>query len=280
MPLNKNYTALHRSVLECAIVGCTSIWVIAEKKHIPLLKAVVGTFVEDPYVDSLPIEFKEQFRMRIPIFYSPIPFKDLSKRDCYGRTILMGAFYASQIAGRLSNSVVPDKFYVSFPQSAFPIWKLAKQRKIIKSTNINFYLSSEGKTIKDGSEYSFTFFQNDLKRFLKDFREQDSGASVGESGTGKLYTLRKLPASERYSARFLGLDEVFRTAIMDGATIEDCGPNYNISTWEGYTEYIKNSYLYHMPKKVRYFKYNKIKELESRIIESEGSEDASEQIKS
>lgn len=271
-PLYKNYTALHRSVLECAMAGCSSIWVVTEKRYIPLMKSVVGSFVEDPILAQLPVEFKENFSMKIPIWYVSLPVKDLGRRDCYGRTILAGAEYAIKVSKRLSDKLTPEKFYVSFPQSIYSPWILQKYRKKIKSVDHNFCIKNERGTFIDGAELGYTFFISDYERFKKDFKSRDQGAWEGTH----LSNLVRRPIEQRNLAAKLSLDEVFRSATLDGAVVHECVKVYNISTWEGYVEYMSSSHFYKMPKKARYFKYSKMNNLESRLIDCGGFDDESE----
>jgi hypothetical protein len=262
-PLYNNYTALHRSVLECAMAGCSSIWVITEKRYIPLMKTVVGSYVQDPILAQLPVEYKENFSMRVPIWYISIPVKDLGRRECYGRTILAGAEYATLVAKRLSEKLAPEKFYVSFPQAVYSPWSLQNYRKKIKSTDKNFFLKNDKGTIKNGIELGFTFFSKDFERFKKDFRKKDQGAWTGKD----FKSLVRRPIEERNLANKLTLDEVFESATLEGAVLHEFKKTYNISTWEGYVEYINSSHFYKMPKKVKYFKHSKMGNLESRLID-------------
>jgi hypothetical protein len=249
--------------LECAIAGCSSIFVIAEKRHIPLLKAVVGTYVEDPILAQLPVEFKYNFSMRIPIWYSSVPVRDVGRRDCYGWSILSAANLANKVSCSLSQGAVPEKFYVAFHQSIYSPWRLQKSRKKIKSSDLNWFVSSDGKTIKDGAAFGFTFLPEDLSRFLKEFRIKDQGTWIG---TG-MHDLVRRPIGERNLGRNLGLDEVFESARIEDAVVHECPKIYDISEWAGYVEYMSSPHHYKMPKKIKYFHFNKMKNLEARIIE-------------
>lgn len=267
-PLYRNYTALHRSILECAIAGCSSIWVITEKKYIPLMKSVVGNFIQDPILSDLPVEYKANFSISIPIWYISIPVRDIGRRDCYARSILAGAEYSIRVASKLSDRFVPDKFYVSFPHSVYSAWSVQPHRKAIKSNNKNFYIAYEGKTIKDGTECGFTFFLDDYHRFRKDFKSKDIGTFAGDT----YEELYKLPVDQRNTGSRLTLDEVFHSATLEGAVVHERKEVYNISTWEGYVKYMSSPRFYKMPKKVKYFHYNKIKNLEARLIDTGGTD--------
>lgn len=268
-PLYNNYTALHRAVLECAMVGCSSIWVVTEKRYIPLMKSVVGSYVEDPILAQLPVEFKENYTMRIPIWYVSLPVRDLGRRDCYGRSILAGADYAINAASRLSQHLKPQKFYVAFTESVYSPWILQQHRKKAKSVNQNVFLTVENKSIKDGVPVGFTMFVEDLKRYNADFKSRDQGAWMGTT----VKDLKRRPIEERNTAVKLTLDEVFRSATLEEAVVQDLPNAFNISTWEGYAKYMASNKFYKMPKKVRYFRFNKMRNLEARLIDC-GDEDA------
>lgn len=233
------------------------------------MKSVVGMYVEDPILAQLPVEYKENFSMKIPIWYASLPVRDLGRRDCYGRTILAAAEYSIDVSKRLSDKLIPEKFYVSFPQSVYSPWMLQKHRKKIKSFNQNFYIKSKSGTIIDGQELGFTFFLGDFNRFLKDFKSRDKGAWEGSS----FDKLVRKPIDQRNLASKLTLDEVFRSATLEGAIVHESEKIHNISTWDGYTEYIKASHYYRMPKKVKYFKHSAMNNLESRLINSVDSEE-------
>lgn len=250
------------------MVGCSSIWVITEKRYIPLMKSVVGSYVEDPILAQLPVEFKENFTMRIPIWYTSLPVRDLGRRDCYGRSILAGADYAINAASRLSQHLKPQKFYVAFTESVYSPWILQQHRKKAKSINQNVFLTVENKSIKDGIPVGFTMFVEDLKRYNADFKSRDQGAWMGTT----VKDLKRRPIEERNTASKLTLDEVFRSATLDGAVVQDLPNAFNISTWEGYAKYMASNKFYRMPKKVRYFRFNKMKDLETRLIDC-GDED-------
>lgn len=251
------------------MAGCSSIWVVAERKHIPLLKSVVGSYVEDPVLAQLPVEFKENYRIKIPIWYTSVPVRDIGRRDCYGWSILVGADTAVKLSSSLTRGAIPGKFYVSFYQSIYSPWRLQKNRKIIKSLDKNWYVMNDSKTIKDGAELGFTFFLEDFKRFKKEFREKDQGEWQGTD----IKNLTRRPLEERNTASKLRLDEVFSSAILEGATLHECKKPYYISDWEGYAEYIASSHHYKMPKKIKYFKFDKMKNIEARLIECGGYDD-------
>lgn len=227
------------------------------------MKSVIGSFIQDPVLSDLPVEYKRNFSISIPIWYISIPVRDIGRRDCYGRSILAGAEYAIRVSSKLSERFVPDKFYVSFPHSVYSAWVVQPHRKAIKSNNKNFYISIDGKTIKDGAEGGFTFFLEDYYRFSKEFKAKDIGSYTGET----YEVLHRLPVDQRNTGSRFTLDEVFQSATLEDAVVHERKEVYDISTWEGYVKYMSSPRFYKMPKKVKYFHYNKIRNLEARLID-------------
>ena len=45
MPLNINYTAIERAVMECAAAGVDSIWITVSREHLALLRKTLGDFI-------------------------------------------------------------------------------------------------------------------------------------------------------------------------------------------------------------------------------------------
>ena len=227
------------------------------------MKSVVGNYVEDPILAQLPVEFKENFSMKIPIWYVSLPVRDLGRRDCYGRSILAGADYACKTSGKLSQYLIPDKFYIAFTETVYSPWILQRHRKKVKSADKNIFLTIENKSVKDGVPVGFSMFIEDYERYKIDFRSRDQGAWMGTT----IKDLKRRPLEERNTASKLTLDEVFRSATLDGAVVQDLTNAFDISTWEGYAKYMSSNKFYKMPKKVKYFRFNKMKNLETRLID-------------
>ena len=48
LPINVGFTAIQKSVFECAMAGCQTIWVVANDDLAPIVKKVIGEWVYDP----------------------------------------------------------------------------------------------------------------------------------------------------------------------------------------------------------------------------------------
>ena len=77
-----------------------------------------------------------------------------------------GLFYMGSIrhgeSNIISQWVVPDKYFVTFPMSAYNVYSLRKFRAKISDFENNFFLTHEGQTVKDNKPLAFTMFGKDL----------------------------------------------------------------------------------------------------------------------
>ena len=73
MPIAENYTALERSVMECAYAGCETIWIVCNQDVQPLIRHRLGEMVQDPVWYGRTLSpYPEEQRKPIPIYYVPI----------------------------------------------------------------------------------------------------------------------------------------------------------------------------------------------------------------
>ena len=238
MPIAENYTAVERSVVECAYAGCENIWIVANDDISPLIKHRLGDSVTDPYSikEGHFRKYPSKNWKTIPIYYVPINPKDRGKIDCYAWSILYGALTAYNICKKFSRWAVPDRYYVSFPFSIYPPWCVEKYRKDISSKR-PFYFSFSGKTIKEGTPLGFTFNGEDFKRFRRTVRS-GTGMFTSENLLDGKYPQEKLPHDKRYSARLFTLDKVFESAIMVMSKVVELPWHFEIDNWDNYRNYL------------------------------------------
>ena len=241
MPIAQNYLAVERAVVECAYAGCETIWIVCHDDIQPLIRYRLGDKVNDPiweyrYKDPEPYKSKKS----IPIFYVPIPVKDKDKRDCLSWSVLYGAIAACKVSGGISKWLMPGRCYVAFPYGIYEPKILQPHRKKISSKN-GFFLSHQGKTIKDGEYLGFTFKTADIKKFTKNFRRKATTKWVKPlPKDGKMKTL---PIDERYSGRFFSLEDVFDIIELDKDkdTFFEVPWHFSVDNWEDYCYYISSS---------------------------------------
>ena len=253
MPIGKDYLAIEAAVLECAMAGCETIWVVCHMDMQSLVRHRVGDWIEDPVLLGRKDRFPSESRRQIPVHYIPIHPKDRDRRDCLGWSALYGALSAYYISKKISKWVIPDRYYISFPYGIFDFKILRKARRNISNKN-NFYTSYNDKTIKDGHYLSFTFSGEDFKRFRRELREEATTCLVKG-------TMKKLPVEERYSARYFSLDKVFKSAIIeDTDTVVELDWFYNIGCWEDYCIFLGSEHrsLIRRPSFMKYREWNPI----------------------
>tara|TARA_R100000458_G_C8269107_1_gene243910 strand:+ start:146 stop:1036 length:891 start_codon:yes stop_codon:yes gene_type:complete len=253
IPVAKDFLAVERSVYECSLAGCETIWIVCHKDMQPLIRYRIGEWIEDIAKVGRADKFPSESRRRIPIYYVPIHPKDRDKRDCLGWSVLYGALTAYSISKRMSKWVVPDRYYVSFPYGVYDMSNLRKNRKKISNRN-NFYACYNGKTVQDGEYLSFTFSGEDFKRIRRKFRENSTNSFVKG-------TLEKLPIEERYNSRYFSLDKIFKYVIIEtDDLVVDVDWYYNIDNWDGYCSYLgseESKYIF-KPNYIKYHEWNPI----------------------
>jgi hypothetical protein len=250
MPLDNQFTALHRAVLECAAAGCESIWINCNNDKVKLIRHTIGEYVEDPvYYYRHYATFGSEHKRYIPIFYCPNHPNDIDKRDSYSWGIINAAMNANRSASRISRHLIPNKFYVAFPFGVYNPWVVQKHRREITSQQ-NFYLSCDGKTVKDGEYLGFTFNQQDLKAFKEHVRKTNAPAykALSEFKSGGKWMERQ-PANQRYSARFFTIDKIVESFIIEGAHEGIIDWHYRIDGWDKYRAFLASDKSTKMPKR-------------------------------
>ena len=221
MPIAPNYLAIERAVVECAYAGCETIWIVCNDDMQPLIRHRLGDFI---YADE---------RKPITIYYVPVHPKDRDKRDCLSWSVLYGALTAYHVSKSISKWVMPDRYYTAFPYGVYNPSVLRGHRKIISSRQ-DFFLTHQGKTIRDGEYLGFTFDAEGFFRFRDTIRQEGTGHRVpGQVGI----PTESLPLQERWSARFFSLDKVFKSVRLEEANKVDLTWYQRIDSWETFCEY-------------------------------------------
>ena len=257
-PLGQDYLAIERAVVECAYVGCETIWVVCHNDMQPLIRYRLGEYVQDPvylYRQMSPGTI-DQNRKPIPIYYVPIHPKDRDKRDCLSWSVLYGAEAAYYTSKQVSKWVVPNRYYVSFPYGVYDPEVLRQYRKEI-SSDTGFYLSYKGKTIKDGEYLGFTFNSEEFLKYRRDLRKKATGESIA---TKPGIPDKKLPLEERWSARFFSLEDVFGSANTKESEVVKLSWYYRVDNWERLRIYLCSNDSVEKPSKdlFSYHEFNKI----------------------
>jgi len=243
MPIGNDYLAVERSVYECVMAGCESIWIVCHKEMQSVIRHRLGDSISDPLtmpgIKSHFVRHASEHIKYVPIYYVPIHPKDRDKRDCLAWSIIYGSMRAFSLSKMISKWTVPDKYYVSFPYGVYDVGQLQEYRGDISGKK-KFYLSYEGKTVREGLYLSFTFDADDWKRFRKIIREGTGKYSPGSYFDEEERTVKGtlLPKEERYSAKYYSLERVFGNIDLDKEKVGVCSSYYSIDTWEDYCTYM------------------------------------------
>jgi hypothetical protein len=223
MPLAPNYLAIEKSIYECALAGCETIWIVGHYGTQPLIKKRIGDFVFDP--NSYDYFGKKGPDRTLPIYYVPINPKDKERRDSLAWSVLYGAHSAYSISKFLTKWIIPEKFFCSFPYGIANPFSLRDNRKLI-STNKKTVFTYKGKTVKDNIHLNFTFDAQDYFSCRDIARQRDLGIWLEHKIDASMYNL---------STIFKGLDHT-------DANVIELPWFYDISTWEGYKEFISSEH--------------------------------------
>jgi len=248
LPLNTNYTAIQKSVYECALAGCSTIWIVANDDMAPAIRTIIGEWIYDPVYYATMTRFSSEQRRETPIYYVPIHPKDRDRRDSYGWSALYGAYSAWKTAHRLSKWITPDKYYVSFPMSAYDVEQIRSHRKQIKHRTANFFLSYDGATVKDNKLLAFTFTGEDFKQCRRHINKLTTREYLPPLH-GHQYPTQKLPIAERWTARQFDFQKIFQKVSKTNATHLDLSWYYDISSWGGYRDFLASDFSLETPPK-------------------------------
>ena len=209
LQVDPGFTAIQKSVFECALAGCKTIWIVANQDLAPLIKKVVGDYVQDPvYYNRNMSKFHSELRREIPIYYVPVSLKDCDKRDSYGWSVIHGVNSAWWVGVKISKWLTPDKYFVSFPMAAYNIYSLREYRKQIADKKGNFFLTYKNKNVKDNLPLSFTLTGNDCIKCRRQINKTTTREYLPPL-EGEKYPSQKLPLDQRWSARKFDFEQVF-----------------------------------------------------------------------
>ena len=242
IPVDNGYTAIQKSVYECALAGCRTIWVVANDDMIPLIRKVIGEWIYDPvYYKRDFSKFYSEQRKEVPIYYVPIHPKDRDRRDSYGWSILHGIHTAWRTSYRISRWVTPEKYYISFPLGLFDFEKVRTKRKEIKHKEKNLFFSFENKTVKDNLPLSFTMTGEDFKLCRRHVNQETTREYLPPS-PDQQYPTEKLPLNQRWSARQFPLSTVLHPLMKKSQNVVrvDAEWLYDACTWDEYVKFIQS----------------------------------------
>jgi len=238
-PISEDYTALEKSVYECALAGCDSIWIVCNDDSAPLAKYRTGDYILDPQIFNhwSFLKNKEDHKEYIPIFYVPINQKDRDRRDSFGWSILHGSLTAFTVSSRISSWSKPTKYFVSFPWGLYDYKIIKNHRGLIRGKESVFF-SHAGKTARDNKYLPFTFFPEDWLIYKRALKENCTGGDPN------------LPLKERWSSKDFTLDKIFNHGIIEMDQKIEVGQYYTMEDWSSLLSYYKSDLNLERPSKI------------------------------
>lgn len=260
MPIAPDYLAVERAVMECVHAGCSTVWIICHMGIQPLLRSRIRDMVL-VRPKSLKRENK-QAEDRVNVFYIPIHPKDKLKRDSLGWSALYGADRAFRICSFISKWIAPERYYCAFPYGVSCI-NFIKENKINFKLAKKIILSYNGKTIKDGIHTSFTFDAEDFKKCRDNIKDLNIKSWSGDKDN--------IYASHYKKLRQLSLEQIFSPLDFSNSEKLEIPWFYDISSWEGYTNYISSNIKLESPREY-FLKFTRDK-IESSVLNDEEAND-------
>jgi hypothetical protein len=249
LPVDAGFTCIQKSVFECAIAGCKTIWIVVDYDLAPIVRKSVGEWVHDPvYYNRTHVKFYKEVRKEIPIYYVPIRDRDRNRRDSYGWSVLHGIYSAWWVANRISKWLIPQKYFISFPMAAYNIYSIREHRKEIADLNANFFLAHNKKTVKDNIPLSFTMKGEDYLECRRKVNKTTSREYLPPL-PGEIYPSQRLPLEQRWSARKFDFNLIFDKVSMKNSNIVEPEWFFDVSTWDGYRDYLGSSSFIKRPYK-------------------------------
>jgi hypothetical protein len=238
LSVDADFTTVQKSVFECAMAGCQTIWIVANQDLAPIVRKTVGEWVYDPvYYNRTMTKFHSEVRKEIPIYYVPINAQDRDRRDSYGWSVLHGVNSAWWVGNKISKWLVPEKYFISFPMGAYNIYSLREHRLAIADKRKNFFTSYFNQTVKDNLPLSFTMKGEDFIQCRRKVNKTTTREYL-PLAEGQKYPSQKLPLEERWSARNFDFKLIFENVDDKEAKKVELEWFYDISSWEEYKSFL------------------------------------------
>jgi hypothetical protein len=260
MPLAPNYLAVERSVYECAMAGCETIWIVCHKETTPLIRHRMGDWILDPTKNySILRKFYkrcEEHVKRIPIYYVPIHPKDRNVRDGLTWSIIYGYKRAYHISRNFSRWATPAKYFVSFPHGVYSPAIVKELRTVISSKQSIFLSTPDGRTAKDGERLAFTFDTFEYSQYRGSFLEKEKRRwKSGKWEDGK-FIGEELPAEERFNGASIPLSDFLEKAKVTPQNTMPVKWYHDISSWQGYCNFLSSEEKKYIKRPKFGFKYH------------------------
>lgn len=241
LPVKNDWTLIQQAVLECAMAGCNTIWIVANDDLAPIVKKQVGEWIYDPVYlyRTKNARYFEHNRKQIPIYYVAINPKDYDRRDSYGWSALYGIHTAWKVSYTISKWLEPRKYYISFPYGICDHNEIRDHRLAIRDPNINFIIKHKDKIVLDNIHTSFTMRADDFIFSRRNVNKKTTKTYYPKK-EGEMYPTKLLPTKDRWSARHFDFNAVFEKLKLEDAVYYEPTWFHDVSSWDGYYDFMKS----------------------------------------
>jgi hypothetical protein len=216
-PVAENYHAIEKTIMSAASAGCNTIWLVTYGGTQKIIKKRIGSWVYDPksvWDPMLPFMHKKE----IPVYYISINPKDRNRRDSYCWSILYGIRVADYVSRAVSKWVTPSNYLVLSPYSVVSDEYCEQIRPLLKQ-NKNLLPTYNGKTFFDDMFIPFSI-THDNSKICRKWARQNYDLFTTDTRDVELFSQLDLTAYDK----------------------NDLTQYYNISTWEGYQNFLSSDY--------------------------------------
>jgi hypothetical protein len=233
LPVEASFTCIQKSVFECAMAGCDTIWIVGNQDTAPIIRKIVGEWTFDPVYYNRPMCFANENRHEIPIYYTGIYDKDRDRRDSYGWSVFQGIHSAWWVSYKISKWSIPQKYFISFPMGMSDVNLVRKHRAVI---------------VKDNLPLSFTMRAEDFIQCRRHVNKLTTREFLPPD-EGEKYPSKRRPLSERWSARWFDFSIVFEKTKEEDSSKINFDWFYDLSDWQGYRDYLGSPHAFEVPGK-------------------------------
>lgn len=258
LSVGKDIVAIEKCIAECAYAGCRTIWISCPSDIEPFLRHRIGERIDDPLTIADASFLRDQkgyynqyitdVIYSIPIYYIPYRPKiyktqnNISK-ELFGPEIFETIRRIYLVCKAFSAKVTPSHFWVSFCNSIYDESRILKYREQLNKNN-RFYISYEGKTIKDGLFLSFMMSMWDFSKIQNTYRELYKKYIRNDAGVGVDFSLSKF----------------FEPLEIKEEQKVQIDWFYELDTWQKYCQYMGSEYSQKIKKRsnIRYYEYGAV----------------------
>lgn len=215
LPIENGFYNVQRAILECAYVGCNTIWVVCSDSEAKLIQSVCGDFVMNmyDYERSMHSAMPGDNRKMIPIIYTPLSFKYQNKKGII-LSMIEGVRASFHVSKSISKWMVPYKYYVANPYGVYsPEIDSIKTR--IGGT-ANFFVKFDGRTAMDGENLGFCLGVDEAKHCS--------------------YLIKRIRGNRDFDLDIILDNDILRSNF----DTYEVGKYHNIQNWKGYQDMWKD----------------------------------------